>query len=55
MKLTNIFSVDEPTDVGGRKGVVECAVECLPVAKPVMVVAFIAKDHRKNIYLGRLT
>ena len=57
MKFTNLFSIDEPTDVGGRKGVVACAVECHPVAKRVMVVAFIARDHRETFrqtYHGEL-
>ena len=29
---SNLFSIDEPMDVGGRKGVVACAGECHPVA-----------------------
>ena len=55
MKFTNLFSIDEPTDVGGRKGVIACAVECHPVAKLVMVVAFIAKDYKETVRQIHLT
>ena len=43
--------------MGGREGVVAYIVECHPVAKRVMVVAFIARDHRKTFgqtYHGEL-
>ena len=49
MKFTIPFSVDEPTDVGCRKGVVVCEVECHPVTNRVRVVAFIARDHRETV------
>ena len=52
-----LFSVDEPSYGRGREGVVACAVECHPVAKRVMVVAFIARDHRETFgqtYHGEL-
>ena len=52
-----LFSVDEPSYGRCREGVVACAVECHPVAKRVMVVAFIARDHRETFgqtYHGEL-